>query len=520
MKILQPIKGIFVVLWFLGSSMSLQATTENLTDKEGGIYIEYEDYINNIDNYYNINTNTYSKITFNFSYDLEWDYDYFLIYEISNDNTEDIIFDSRAHAGCYYGSVSTNIPTGRAKIVVHTDDYNCYDSGFSGLYVDYYTEPYTFNTSSLTNSNVTIAGNLGVGISNPATRLHIDGAIRGNEPGGALKVSTAFGLLTLGPQNSYYTDIITDRAYFKFNQPIYLTSGKLSTSYASTNLDFQIVGSTKMSLLSDGKFGIGTTSPKGRLNTLALSNATNMTLGSPTQPGLSVTSSDGGAYGMYFGVSNTGKSWIQGGRTDSATAYDILLQSAGGNVGIGTNNPSNLLDVRGQDNYSSGGHDIVAFANASSSAGVVSGWYANGTTATGGWTRSISSLPYFIGTTETPQALTILNNGFVGIGTTAPDKLFTVKGIIHAQEVQVDVTGFADYVFEKGYKLKPLSEIHSFISENGHLPEIPTEDEVKKNGMNVADMQVMLLKKIEELTLYAIQQQKRIEALEKTLKEK
>lgn len=111
--------------------------------------------------------------------------------------------------------------------------------------------------------------------------------------------------------------------------------------------------------------------------------------------------------------------------------------------------------------------------------------------------------------------LTILNNnGFVGIGTNTPDHLLTVKGTIHAKEILVDYTGpLADYVFEPDYHLKSLREVETFIQKNKHLPEIPSAKEVKENGLSVAEMQNKLLQKIEELTLYVIEQQKEIDQL-------
>ncbi|MCC9070883.1 tail fiber protein [Flavobacterium sp. F-65] len=105
--------------------------------------------------------------------------------------------------------------------------------------------------------------------------------------------------------------------------------------------------------------------------------------------------------------------------------------------------------------------------------------------------------------------------GNVGIGTTAPDEKLTVKGKIHTQEVRVDLAGplVPDYVFANDYKLKSLEEVESFIKENSHLPEIPSAKEIEKNGLMLAEMNMNLLKKIEELTLYAINQEKKTEKL-------
>ncbi|MCX8532730.1 hypothetical protein OEA66_10235 [Chryseobacterium sp. KC 927] len=95
-------------------------------------------------------------------------------------------------------------------------------------------------------------------------------------------------------------------------------------------------------------------------------------------------------------------------------------------------------------------------------------------------------------------------------------KLFVNEGI-RTEKVKVDIAannGWADYVFAKDYKLMPLKELDQFINKNGHLPEVPTTEEAIKNGIELKEMNILLLKKIEELTLYTIEQQKRIEALE------
>ena len=84
--------------------------------------------------------------------------------------------------------------------------------------------------------------------------------------------------------------------------------------------------------------------------------------------------------------------------------------------------------------------------------------------------------------------------------------------------VVVDPTKWADFVFEKNYKLLPLAEVEKYINENKHLPSVPSEKEVKENGINTAEMDAILLQKIEELTLYIMQQQKEIDALKKEIK--
>lgn len=106
--------------------------------------------------------------------------------------------------------------------------------------------------------------------------------------------------------------------------------------------------------------------------------------------------------------------------------------------------------------------------------------------------------------------MSILGNGRVGIGTTNPQNLLDVNGTIRAKEIKVE-TGWADFVFHPTYKLKTLTEVEKYINKNGHLEEIPTALEVEKNGVNVGEMQAKLLQKIEELTLYTIEQNKKLE---------
>lgn len=86
---------------------------------------------------------------------------------------------------------------------------------------------------------------------------------------------------------------------------------------------------------------------------------------------------------------------------------------------------------------------------------------------------------------------------------------------MRANGITVNTTG-ADFVFETDYKLNKLEYVERFIKENHHLPEIPSAKEMTENGMNVGELNKTLLQKVEELTLYIIEQNKRIATLEDT----
>ena len=104
--------------------------------------------------------------------------------------------------------------------------------------------------------------------------------------------------------------------------------------------------------------------------------------------------------------------------------------------------------------------------------------------------------------------------GDIGIGTENPQAKLDVRGVISATEVKVQILTGADHVFNTSYDLRPLSEVEQFIQENKHLPEVPSEKHMQENGLNMNEFQIKLLQKIEELTLYVIQQEKKNQKLE------
>ncbi len=203
-------------------------------------------------------------------------------------------------------------------------------------------------------------------------------------------------------------------------------------------------------------------------------------------------------------------------------------------VGIGTSNPNHSLTVIGNA-YSrsflagnSGGTTTAllnGFANNHSDnlielgkkigAGIQTTYFSiNNAGATE--ITNVSSAPALTINSGTGHAIVINDN--------AGNKLIQVEndGLLRSRSVRVDLNAWADYVFKPSYQLMTLKETHHFIQENGHLPDVPSEEELKTGGLDLGEMQRIQMQKIEELTLHLIEMDKRmtdLEAENKALKE-
>lgn len=136
-------------------------------------------------------------------------------------------------------------------------------------------------------------------------------------------------------------------------------------------------------------------------------------------------------------------------------------------------------------------------------------------TNTSAFLGSTDNQPLVVKTNNT-ERLRVTADGKLVIGTTGfpsgvpANALLGVEGFIVSKGLKVTQNNWPDYVFEKNYKLMPLAELATFIKKNKHLPGVPSVKEVEKNGLNVGDNQAVLLKKIEELTLYMLEQDRRL----------
>jgi len=238
---------------------------------------------------------------------------------------------------------------------------------------------------------------------------------------------------------------------------------------------------------------------------------------------------------ILFGFSNLYAQW-----TDNGTKL-----TTSDSVGIGTTSPSSSLEILDKPELDGSNPVTIRIsANRQSSSWVpnaeVAGldFFSNDGSGLGAGIRasirmltentvgSRFGLKFMVDNgTAFGEALRIDSDSNVGIGTITPTEKLSVNGTIRSKEVLVESTPWPDYVFTDTYKLNTLSEVSTFISENGHLPNIPTANEVKENGIKLGEMNAKLLEKIEELTLYLIEmknenekQQKEIDALKDRIK--
>ena len=330
-------------------------------------------------------------------------------------------------------------------------------------------------------------GSLGIGVGTPKSPLHISGSqginwqetdnIKGS---GLVTIGTPSGngslFINTPTHDSYYTSGLgVDGSYDATNRVSQINLKAFGVKYLSWSSSLALHtsnGTTVNEALridKDGKIGIGTPTPADQLEVVSSNRKVgfNTKISGINNGGvLSLSRFDDGMKTMYLGSSE--------GPTDD----NVIFSQGGG---------TELRFVSSGGPYASAGF----------------GFYINVSMQSAFGSGKPSSIP----------AMKIDGNGNVGIGNPNPDAKLAVSGQIHATEVRVTTTvPGPDYVFEKDYKLTSLEEIKNYIDQNKHLPEVPSAKEMEKNGVQLGEMNMLLLKKIEELTLYVIELKKENEA--------
>lgn len=232
-----------------------------------------------------------------------------------------------------------------------------------------------------------------------------------------------------------------------------------------------------ISINSIGNVGIGVASPTASLD-----------INSPSVVGAETV--------LKLKVSDAAQDYI---RIINGTNSDGQFIPALNGYHVSDNRASLYLTATTETNMDTGTDPLMAFDSRTTSASVV--------------TR-----PLFSWESYGNKKMILTSNGSLGIGTTTTGThKLAVEGSIGAREIKVQATGWSDFVFKKSYDLPTLEEVEKHINEKGHLKDIPSEEEVLKNGINLGEMNSKLLQKIEELTLYTIEQQKNTEKLTKVI---
>jgi hypothetical protein len=363
-------------------------------------------------------------------------------------------------------------------------------------------------------------GNVGIGTATPTEKLDVKGIVKAPA-------------IIIDSENNSYGGVKIDTD----NQEDYHVNFRMGRSSATNNGGYRWYtgarpknggawssGTERMILTNKGSLGVGTSIPDAKLEVVGDLGRSFLDLTPATNPD---------SYGIYgeirlWGDKNkrgTRYAAVRGvntGGTDQnelsflvnygKTQKEAMRIDDHGNVGVGTESPARLLTLSSQSttqlqltNTTLGNENTDGFQIHVAKSGVAQSLnYENAATS------------FFTNNTE---RMRIDNHGNIGIGTASPTAKLDVNGdgrfsgSVYAEDWVLGTEKWADFVFDEDYELMPLDELKLFISENKHLPNIPSESTVLKEGVSIKEMNIDLLQKVEELTLYLLNQQSQIDDL-------
>jgi len=412
-----------------------------------------------------------------------------------------------------YGGVSNN------KVLLGST-YSIFGAGSKDDFATYIRDnnPYSVWTNNLQRMTIDGSGKVGIGTTTPTAGLDIadvtGGTYNFRVTGGYTNFNSTTSRYTYGTSGHLWDVTYGDITTFSFNDgTAWSTNRVMFDKFGNIGITGGLTASGTGPSYFSGNVGIGTTTPADKFHVLGTSDHQLAIDASGQYSTLDFMNAQAIKTQLYWDNAFS--------NFNIQSASSLLLQPGGANVGIGAENPVSLFQVDDGCTKASIGDASGALLNYgtsylgfNASRNGANNWLTNTDSNNNGGGVIYSSIfgdMYFaiIPTTgSSGQTLTDANlTGKIAM------RIDHTDGTVYAKEVSVQTTVWPDFVFKNNYKLMPLSELKTYVDKNQHLPEVPSAAEVTKDGQNLGEMNKLLLKKVEELTLYLIEKDKQMKAI-------